>query len=174
MKRLWWTLSRHRSSWPLALALALLALTALLHGLALPALQARLAQAAVRATAPGAAGTQAAQDGAAAQLAVFRRHFATGQTLPDHLAQLQGVAQTHGIALTQGEYRLVVGREALLREYQVLLPVQGPYSHLREFMAAALDTLPVAALDEVSFERGRIGEPQVNARLRLTLFHPAP
>jgi hypothetical protein len=26
----------------------------------------------------------------------------------------------------------------------------------------------------VSFERGRIGEPRVNARLRLTFFHPAP
>ena len=83
-------------------------------------------------------------------------------------------ARAHGLALRQGEYRLVQDRDAKLRRYQVVFPVQGSYPAVRRFVGAVLDTIPVAALDQVSFERKRIDDNQVDAQVRLTLFLAEP
>jgi hypothetical protein len=48
--------------------------------------------------------------------------------------------------------------------------VRGGYAQIREFVAASLKAVPALALDELAFERPKISETQVQARVRLTLY----
>ena len=72
--------------------------------------------------------------------------------------------------LPKGEYRLVTEGDAPLRHYEVTFPINAPYPAIRAFLAQALDELPTAALEQVTFERKHIGEPGVEAQVRLTLY----
>ena len=60
--------------------------------------------------------------------------------------------------------------EAGLRRYQVTLPVVAPYPAIRAFLGDVLEQLPTAALEQVAFERKRIGASAVEAQIRLTLY----
>lgn len=177
MRRLWWSLGQLDTAWPLALAVCLLALTAFVHLVSVPSLRTRLTSHEARLVQPAAPATRAQRvslpgGDKAADLQQFYLQFNTGDSLPSQLDKLYRVAQAQGIVLRQGEYRLIAGRDSHLREYQVTLPVRGPYPKLRRFVAAALDALPVAALDQVAFERRSIGDAAVDAQVRLTLFLP--
>jgi len=112
----------------------------------------------------------AREDDPARQLELFYGFFDTGQSLPDALAKLHNAAAAEGIALAQGEYRLFKDNGGKMLRYQIMLPVQGPYTNIRRFVAGALRELPVAALDTVSFERGKIGDNRIDAQVRLTLY----
>jgi hypothetical protein len=112
----------------------------------------------------------AREEDPARQLELFYGFFDTGQRLPDVLARLHNAAAAQGIALEQGEYRLFKDNGGKLLRYQITLPVQGPYTNIRRFVAGALRELPVAALDQVSFERGKIGDSRIDAQVRLTLY----
>lgn len=173
MRRLAWLLRQHAEAWLAALALALLGVAAALQLAVLPPLQARvdaLDADSVRLAMLPSAGDNATET-AARELQSFYRHV-DGGSLPDHLARLHVVAHATGITLRQGEYRLLRERDGRLRRYQVLLPMRGSYPALRTFVSAALQTLPNAALDQVSFERRRVDEQEVDAQVQLTLFLP--
>lgn len=167
--RLAWILAQRAPQLLLALALLLLGGAAVLHLVVLPAL-------AQRAEAASAAAerrlVRRSEDPAAAatrELQAFYRHVEAG-SLPDQLAQLHGVARATGIVLRQGEYRLLREGDARLRRYQVTLPVRGPYRGVRQFVTAALRTLPNAALEQLSFQRTRVEDGEVEAQLRLTIY----
>jgi hypothetical protein len=106
----------------------------------------------------------------AGQLQRFYGFFGDGRELPDALARLHNAASAYGIALDQGEYRLSQDGGGRLLRYQITLPVQGPYPNVRKFVARALRELPAASLDQMSFERARIGEHRIDARITLTLY----
>lgn len=171
MRRLVWLIDQSRWGWAGVAAAALFALAATIQLAVLPSLQLRLKQAAAAAARPSQPARAPAAD-PMQQLQMFYRHFNTGDALPDHLAKLYEVAQAHGITLRVGEYRLVRVRDAKLMRYQVTLPILGAYPDVRRFVAAALEALPVAALDHVSFERKRIDEGMVDAQIRLTFYLP--
>lgn len=171
MKRVAWFLDHVGARALGGLAVVLLGVAATLHVAVLPAQQARLdrLQAEAAVAAPVAAGP--AQD-AGRQLQDFYRHFGNGDTLPDHLARLYQIARTSGLSLRQAEYRLVRERDSHLKRYQIVLPIQGTYPAVRLFVSATLEALPNAALDQVSFERRRIDDRNVDAQVRLTLYLP--
>jgi hypothetical protein len=104
------------------------------------------------------------------QLQLFYGFFDTGVKLPESLARLHNAASAQGIALDQGEYRLSKDSNGKLLRYQITLPVQGAYPDIRKFVARALRELPAASLDQISFERARIGENRIDAQVRLTLY----
>lgn len=83
---------------------------------------------------------------------------------------LFGLAAKAKLSLSQGEYKGAFERNARLHTYQVTLPVKGSYGDVWQFGLMALRAIPFASLDEISFKRESIGEPQVEARLRLTLY----
>lgn len=83
---------------------------------------------------------------------------------------LFALAARSGLVLRQGEYKPAYDRNARLHTYQVTLPVKGSYGAIWQFALGALRAIPFAALDEISFRRDAIGEAQVEARLRLTLY----
>jgi hypothetical protein len=83
---------------------------------------------------------------------------------------LFGLAAKTKLSLSQGEYKSAFERNARLHTYQVNLPVKGSYADVWQFGLMALRAIPFASLDEISFKRESIGEPQIEARLRLTLY----
>lgn len=83
---------------------------------------------------------------------------------------LFGLAAKSKLSLSQGEYKSAYERNARLHTYQVTLPVKGGYGDVWQFGLMALRAIPFASLDEISFKRESIGEAQIEARLRLTLY----
>jgi len=86
------------------------------------------------------------------------------------LKQVFALAERHGLALRQGEYRATNDRNAKLIAYQVNLPVKGSYGAIWEFAMDVLRAIPHASLDDVAFRRDSVGEAGVEARLRLTFY----
>lgn len=82
-------------------------------------------------------------------------------------------AQTRGVQLAQGEYRLAQESGAQLLRYQITLPARASYPQLRAWLADVMNALPAAALDEISFRRDDVGSASVETRVRLTLFMKA-
>ncbi len=171
MNRLRWILATQGAILVMLAALLLLGIALGLHLAVLPTLEARAAQARAALSRVPAPVTPA-DDDPQRQLQSFYARFGTQHSLPDHLALLYQVARTTGISLRQAEYRLVREPDSRLRRYQIVLPVQGAYPDVRRFVSATLDSIPNAALDQVSFERRRIDERFVNAQIRLTLYLP--
>jgi hypothetical protein len=83
---------------------------------------------------------------------------------------LFALAAKNGLSLSQGEYKSGYDRNAQLSTYQVNLPVKGSYGAIWQFALGALRAIPFASLDDISFRREAIGDPAVEARLRLTLY----
>ncbi|MES2317557.1 MAG: hypothetical protein V4631_08675 [Pseudomonadota bacterium] len=83
---------------------------------------------------------------------------------------LFGLATKANLSLSQGEYKSAYDRNARLHTYQVTLPVKGSYRDVWQFSMLALGAIPFASLDEISFKRDSIGEANVEARLRLTMY----
>lgn len=170
--RIAWFVARRASQLLTLLAVLLLLVAGTLHAVLLPALTQRAlaASAAAERLAMRSAPTDPAAD-AASELQTFYRHVDAG-SLPDQLARLHGVARATGIVLRQGEYRLLREGDGRLRRYQMMLPVRGSYRGVRQFVSATLRTLPNAALEQVSFQRPRIEDGEVEAQLRLTIYLP--
>lgn len=83
---------------------------------------------------------------------------------------LFALADKAGLSLSQGDYKGNYDRNARAHTYQVNLPVRGAYNNVWQFGMLALASIPFASLDEISFKRESIGDPNVEARLRLTLY----
>ena len=103
-------------------------------------------------------------------LALFHEALGERRHAEQHVKTLFALAARSGLSLRQGEYKAAFERNARLHTYQVTLPVKGNYDAIWQFALAALRTMPFAALDEISFRRDAIGEAEVEARLRITLY----
>jgi Tfp pilus assembly protein PilO len=156
--------------------LALILFAALFYWMLVPSAQARLAElrqatATLHERLQRAAGSF---DDAAStpeeQLGNFYGAFPAIETAPDLLGKIYRAAERRGLTLMQGEYRAKPERSGLLTRYQIMLPVSGPYLQVREFLAEVLRQIPFIALDNVSFQREKIGETIVEARINLTLY----
>lgn len=75
-----------------------------------------------------------------------------------------------GIPLAQGDYTLVAESEGGYDKLQINLPLKGSYTQIRAFTKTLLEKLPQVSLDEINFRRDNIKSPNVEAKLRLTLY----
>jgi hypothetical protein len=103
-------------------------------------------------------------------LALFYGVLGERRYAEQQVKTLFGLAAKTGLVLHQGEYKAAYERNAMLHTYQVTLPVKGSYGAIWQFALLALRAIPFASLDEISFKRDAIGQPTVEARLRLTLY----
>jgi hypothetical protein len=104
------------------------------------------------------------------RLSDFYQHFPPGQSTPDWLRKIYIAAANQTIQLNQGDYRLVPDKTGKLAGYQINLPVQGSYAQVRKFIVQVLNDVPTASLDELTFRREAIGNAEVEAKIRLTLY----
>jgi len=117
-----------------------------------------------------AAADQARSNSPGEQLKSFYDYFPPGRQLPDQLARIYGFADKQGLQLQQGEYRLVQETNAKLERYQVTLPLRGSYTQVRQFVGEVMNEMLVVSLDDLKFEKQQIGDPTIEAQIRITLF----
>jgi Tfp pilus assembly protein PilO len=106
----------------------------------------------------------------AEQLKTFYGAFPAEIAAADVLQSIYDTANQNGVALPHGEYSMAVEEGTRLARYNITLPIVGSYEQIRGFIAAALAAVPALALDHVDFQRQKIGDPQIEAKLRMTLF----
>ena len=118
---------------------------------------------------PGQPGASAERS-AAEQLADFYRLFPSEKDLPDWLAKIFAAAQAQGLVLEQGEYKTGKDKLGRLMHYDITLPVKGEYPQIRRFLAGVAKEVPIAALEQVQFERQKVGVATVDCKIKLTLY----
>ena len=104
------------------------------------------------------------------QLSEFYRIFPGEKSSPHWLEKLLAVAENHGLSLDQGEYIAAPDKTTKLVRFQITLPVKGEYLKIRKFLAALPTELPIMALENVQFQRQKIADPVVEAKIRLVLY----
>ncbi len=135
------------------------------------ALQAQRQQVALRlASVPVAASAKTAPASASDNLKLFYDTLGEKRYAEQQVKTLFGLAAKSNLSLSQGEYKAGFDRNARLHTYQVTLPLKGSYRDVWQFGMLALRAIPFASLDELNFKRETIGDAQVEARLRLTLY----
>lgn len=103
-------------------------------------------------------------------LALFNDTLGEKRYAEQHVKVLFGLAAKAGLSLNQGEYKPGYDKASRVSSYQITLPVKGSYQAIWQFALAALRELPFAALDDIGFRRENIGDAQVEARVRFTLY----
>jgi len=104
----------------------------------------------------------------------FYDFFVDDKEITDHLAKIYNLAESSGLVLRQGDYKLVLGKNERLMQYQILLPVTGGYNQVRGFVARLLDKVPVISLDQINFERKNANVPTIEAQIMITLYIVRP
>lgn len=103
------------------------------------------------------------------ELQRFQNLFPPVERLTGGLEHLYSLARKAKLELRQGEYRLE-GRGPGLMAYRVTLPMRGAYPQIREFIGAVLEEMPIVSVDALRFERKKVGDAQLEAQVRLTIY----
>lgn len=104
------------------------------------------------------------------QLTTFYDYFPAEQSLPDWLEKIHAIAKDNDLLLKQGDYRITRDKGGKLLRYQAKLPLNGSYLNIRKFISSLLVEIPTASLDNVKFERQKIGDSAIEATIELTLY----
>lgn len=177
-ERLRWS-ARHglkQIGWPGVVAIGLVAVCPAFYLSAVLPAQHRLdgAQAAMRSLqqqiAHSARSMEPGPQTATEQLAEFYRMFPAAGQAPQWLEKLAALAEQHGLVLEQGEYAAAPDKLDRLLRYQITLPLKGDYLQIRKFLLQLPASLPIVALESVQFQRQKIADPVVEARIRLVLY----
>ncbi|NTV94329.1 MAG: hypothetical protein HGA75_02815 [Thiobacillus sp.] len=106
----------------------------------------------------------------AQQLDQFYQAFPAERGAVDQIGKIAEIAHRHGLNLEQGEYKTAPDRQGRLVRMQMILPLKGSYQQIRGCLGDLTRELPNVALEQVLFERQKVGDPVLNAKLRLVLF----
>ena len=106
----------------------------------------------------------------AEQLAEFYRIFPNEKKLLPWLEKVFAVAQSQGISLDQGEYRVTRDRVGRLVRFQMTLPIRSSYPQIRNFLNSLRAEIPIASMEHLQFERQKVNDPEVEAKIRLALY----
>lgn len=104
------------------------------------------------------------------QLAVFYRRFPVEGCSPQWLEKMVALAASRGLSLNDGEYKTTRDKVGKLVRYQMTLPVKGEYPQIRKFLTDLPGALPAVALENVQFERQKVADPNVEAKIKLVLY----
>ena len=164
---------RRRLGWPGLVGAGLLALAVLFYAtVVIPEhLDAASLQQRVAATAAAAkTGSVPAGLGPEARLAAFYRTLPERDTATAWLEKIYAAGEQAQLVLDKGEYRLSPERDARLARYEINLPVRGGYVQIRQFIRTVLAEIPFAALNDIQITRGKVSDPNVEARIRFVLY----
>lgn len=106
----------------------------------------------------------------AEQLAEFYRIFPNEKNLLPWLEKVFAVAQSQGIKLDQGEYRVTRDRVGKLVRFQMTLPLRSSYPQIRNFLISLRAEIPIAAMEHLQFERQKVNDSEVEAKIKLALY----
>lgn len=104
------------------------------------------------------------------QLAEYYRKFPAEESSPQWLEKLMGLAANNGLSLNDGEYKVTRDNVGKLVRYQMTLRVKGEFPQIRKFLTDLPSVLPVVALETVQFERQKVADAIVEAKIKLVLY----
>ena len=102
------------------------------------------------------------------------------ETATDWLAKLYAISKATGIEMQSANYKTesagksAGGKVSRIERYEIVLPVEGSYAQLRDFIGRALAEIPVLSLDQLTLKRESRTQGDVQAELRLTLHLVKP
>lgn len=132
----------------------------------LNALQARLA---TDQTPPTVAAPVAA--GSAFHYQVFSETLADDERVLPSVKIILDSAADHRLISTRAEYVYAVDANAQAATLQMTVPVKGRYSDIRRWIEKILRAHAYVAVNELAFKREEVGLNQVEAKVRLTVWH---
>ncbi len=104
------------------------------------------------------------------QLAAFYRVFPSEHDATDWVGKIAAIAQRDGLSLQQAEYKVERDKTGKLTRFQMSLPLKGEYPTIRRFLSDLRFELPIVSLEQVQFERQKVGDRQVDAKVGLVIF----
>jgi hypothetical protein len=176
MARATWTVKRSviRLRWPGLAGVGLLVFTAGLTAVSIQTARQRLqaldGEAARMSARLGNKGVDTAPISGRSQLSNFYAFFPLTENVPELLGRINRSAGQHQLVLEKGEYKLSHEPDFRLARYQVTFPVSGDYTQVRGFVNDVLQAVPSASLEELTLKRESIDQPELEARVRFTLF----
>jgi len=106
----------------------------------------------------------------AEQLAEFYRQFPNDKNLLPWMEKIFTLAQDQKIDLDQGEYKVSSDKVGKLMRFQMTLPLKGEYPQIRKYLDSLLAGIPIVALEHLQLERQKVGDPALEAKIRLALY----
>ena len=106
----------------------------------------------------------------AQEVSDFYKSFSNGASLPKWLSLIEQSALKQHLTLNHGDYKLSQTKQGQLLRYEIILPVVGKYTQVRQFIGEVLKNLPVLALIDVQIKRENSLSPTVEARLVFVLY----
>jgi hypothetical protein len=91
------------------------------------------------------------------------------ESTTDWLAKLYAIGAATGVELQSASYKTQATPGTRLERYEIVVPLTGSYTQMRDFLKRALAEIPVLSLDQISLKRENRREGTVQAELRLTL-----
>jgi hypothetical protein len=91
------------------------------------------------------------------------------ETTTDWLAKLYAIGSATGVELQSASYKSQATPGTNLERYEIVVPLSGSYTQMRDFLKRSLAEIPVLSLDQVSLKRESRREGTVQAEVRLTL-----
>jgi len=110
----------------------------------------------------------AAGGGADAKVAALYKLLKKEQTPTDWLAKLHGIGRATGVEMQQASYTTHDAGGRISR-YEIVLPVAGSYSQVRDFLKRATAEIPVLSVDQMTLKRESRKDGALHGELRLTL-----
>ncbi|MFA6971932.1 MAG: GspMb/PilO family protein [Gallionella sp.] len=171
----YWTRRRwiHLFGWPGAAGIGLLIACLAFYFAAIRPAQLRLdtaRQSAIELQKHGRHNASANNQPPGAQLAEFYRTFPDEKNLLPWIEKIFTLAHDQGISLDQGEYKLSSDKVGKLMRFQMSLPIKGEYPQIRKYLDSLLAEIPVVSLEHLQLERQKVGDPALEAKIRLALY----
>ena len=107
------------------------------------------------------------------KLAAVYGYLRKPEQTTDWLAKLYAIGKATGVELAQASYK-TQSASGKLERYEIVVPLTGSYTQMREFLKRSLAEIPVLSLDQISLKRENRREGAVQAELRLTLHMVKP
>ena len=117
----------------------------------------------VRDAAPGQGGNASEKVGAVYE------YLKKPESTTDWLAKLYAIGAATGVELQSASYKTQATPGSRLERYEIVVPLSGSYTQMRDFLKRSLAEIPVLSLDQISLKRENRREGTVQAELRLTL-----
>lgn len=169
-------LARYGAGWPLAALLAVAA--AAIHMAALAPTRAAVADAREQLAHTAEAGASrpapAAPRNEAQQLQAARDVLPAASEATAQIGQLEALARSQQIALTQADYAQRTHAAIGMVQLQVTQPIKAGYPQVRRYIEAVLRAMPNVSLDQVVARRDNVAQSQLEVRLRWSMWLRAP
>lgn len=104
------------------------------------------------------------------ELARFNAFFPPLSDAHKWIGEIYAAARGEKLTLERGDYKVLREANGSLARYQITLPLKGTYPQIRRFIVEVLEEIPPAALDDVSIRREKIGDSQIEARVKISLY----